>query len=290
MSDILKEFFHINIKSGAIKTFLDKSTKVLVILILIKVVMIVLNKVIERFFQNQKRLKFGMNEKKANTLSELLKSMLQYVLYFVAIMTIADTIWPNSVTIAFTSVLGVAVGFGSQNLVKDVIAGLLILFEDQFAVGDYITVENKSGVVEALGIRSTKIRDFSGELHIIPNGSITVVTNKTRGDMRALVDVNLPYDEDLDKALECIEKVNQSVLKDKGEFITMGPQVVGVSELGDNGAVIRIVAKTIPMKQWEVENELRKRIKRAFDEENIKLGYSKRYVVNRGEMNDDNKL
>jgi small conductance mechanosensitive channel len=224
-----------------------------------------------------------MSEKKSNTLSELLKSLLRYGLYFVAFLSIFATIWPNvSTTIAFTSVLGVAIGFGAQNLVKDVISGVFILFEDQFAVGDYITIEGWSGYVEALGIRTTKLRDFSGELHIIPNGNITVVTNKTRGAMRALVEINLPYDEDIDEAIKTITEVNEKIQLES-EGITEGPEVLGVAGFGDNGVIIRVVAKTAPMKQWAVEYELRKSIKKAFDKKGIKVGYSRNIIVeNRG--------
>lgn len=271
--------FHIHIKDDTLIDYLDIIVKIILILIIIKIVISVSNRLIERFFKHQKKLKFGMNEKKANTLSELLKSLLRYGLYFVAIISIFNTIWPNVIsTIAFTSVLGVAVGFGAQNLVKDVISGFFILFEDQFAVGDYITIEGRSGSVEALGIRTTKIRDFSGELHIIPNGNISAVTNKTRGDMRAVVEINLSYDEDLDEAISIIEEVNE-VIKNEKECITYGPVVLGVTSFSDNGVTIRIVAKSVPMQQWEIEFELRKRIKRAFDEKGIKLGYPQKIIM-----------
>lgn len=286
MPSILKEtleLFHINIKNDTVIKYLDICIRIVLILIFIKIVIKIADKIIERFFQNQKKLRFGMSEKKANTLSELLKSILRYVLYFIVIISISGIIWPNlNTTIALTSVLGVAVGFGSQNLVKDVISGFFILFEDQFAVGDYITIENRSGYVEALGIRTTRIRDFSGELHIIPNGSISAVTNKTRGDMRALVEVCLHYDEDIDKAIDIINDVNEKAKKDI-EGISYGPEVLGVTSFGDNGVIIRVVAKTAAMKQWAVEFELRKRIKKALDEKGIRLGYLQKMIIdNRG--------
>jgi moderate conductance mechanosensitive channel len=282
MTGILRgilELFHINIKNDTLLRYIDIIVRIVLILILIKIVISISNKLIERFFLHQRKLRFGMSVKKANTLSALLKSLLRYTLYIVAILSVFATIWPNvSTTIAFTSVFGVAIGFGAQNLVKDVISGIFILFEDQFAVGDYITIGEWSGEVEALGIRATRIRDFSGELHIIPNGSINIVTNKTRGAMRALVEITLPYDEDIDEAIKIISDVNEEFKRDS-EILTSGPEVLGVAGLGDYGAIIRVVAKTVPMKQWTVEYELRKRIKKAFDENGIKLGYSKRIIV-----------
>lgn len=271
--------FDIKIKNDTLLSYLDIVVKIIFILVIIKIIISVSNKLIERFFMHQKKMRFGMNEKKANTFSELLKSILRYVLYFIAIISVFETVWPNvNTTIAFTSVLGVAVGFGAQNLVKDVISGFFILFEDQFAVGDYITIEGKSGTVEALGIRATRIRDFSGELHTIPNGNITAVTNKTRGDMRALVEINLPYEEDIDIVIELIKKVNETIKEDM-PCITYGPEVLGVSNFGETSLTIKVVAKTIPMQQWDVELEIRKRIKRAFDEKGIKLGYTKKIII-----------
>ncbi|WP_337960997.1 mechanosensitive ion channel family protein [Caloramator sp. mosi_1] len=135
--------------------------------------------------------------------------MLRYTMYFVAAIWIFDI----KTVIAVTGVAGVAIGFGAQNLVKDIISGVFILFEDQFAVGDYVVIDGLSGFVETIGIRVTKLRDFSGDLHIIPNGTISKVTNKTRGNMRALVDVDIAYEEDIDHAISVIKEVCEEVKK-----------------------------------------------------------------------------
>jgi small conductance mechanosensitive channel len=172
--------------------------------------------------------------------------------------------------IAVTSIAGVAIGFGAQNLVKDIITGFFILFEDQFAVGDYIVIEGMSGIVEVLGLRITKIRDFSGDVHIIPNGSITKVTNKSRGNMRALVEFQIAYEEDIDNAIKVINRVNDQIKKDFKQIVD-GPEVIGVTDLGDFGVTIRVIAKTKPMEQWGVEVELRKRIKNALSNAGISI-------------------
>lgn len=285
MPSLLKgilNLFHINVKNTTLLNCFDILIKIILILLVIKIIIRVTNSLIERFFQNQKKLRFGMSEKKADTLSELLKSILRYGLYFVAAISIFETVWPNiNTTIAFTSVLGVAVGFGSQNLVKDIISGLFILFEDQFAVGDYIIIEGKSGIVEAVGIRATKIRDFTGELHTIPNGSISSVTNKTRSDMRALVEISIAYDEDVDKAIEVLNEVSLNIRGDY-DTIVQGPDVTGVVGLSDSGVVLRVTARTYPMKQFELECELRKRIVKAFNSNDIKFGYNKKIIIESG--------
>ena len=276
------KFFNVQYTNNEFLNFIDIFTKIILILIIIKLARHFSNYVIGHFFEKQKSLKFGMSDKKSDTLSELFKSIVQYGLYFVAIISVFQTIWPNAnFTIALTSVLGVALGFGSQNLVKDIISGLFILFEDQYAVGDYITIEGKSGIVEAVGIRTTKIRDFSGDLHVIPNGSITSVTNKTRSDMRALVDINIAYGENVDKAIEILDNVG-SQMKVDYDTIADGPNVAGVVALTDSGIVLRITAKTYPLEQFGIECELRKRIVKEFGLNNIRLGYNRKIVFEEG--------
>jgi moderate conductance mechanosensitive channel len=278
------EVFGIQITGEEIKTFLFKLIWIIGIFIFTQITIKVGNILISKFFHKQKNSRFGVSEKKADTLSELLKSILRYIMYLMAIIWMISVINPGfALTLTgVVSVAGVAIGFGAQNLVKDIISGFFILFEDQFAVGDYIEIEGKAGIVEALGFRITKLRDFSGDLHIIPNGSIVRVTNKSRGDMRSLVEVSIAYEEDIDRAIETIKQVSEELKKDIKE-ITVGPDVLGVTGLGDFGVNITIVAKTIPMQQWAVERELRRRIKNAFDKEGIEIPYPKRVIIDRKE-------
>ena len=159
------------------------------------------------------------------------------------------------------------------------------MYEEYF-ISDYssdidIKISSYEGIVEDLGMRVTKIRDFSGELHIIPNGEIHVVTNRTRGAMRALVSVGIAYEEDIDRAIKVIDKVAKEI-RNNNESILDGPTVQGVVALDASSVVIRVVAKTEPMEQWAVERELMKKIKEAFDRENIEIPYSK-MVVYKGE-------
>ena len=275
------EVMGFSMNTAEVTDFLKKVAWIIAIIIITKIIIKVGNVLIEKFFNKQKNSRFGVSEKKADTLSELLKSILRYVMYLLAVMWTISIINPGF-AMTLTGVLGVggvAVGFGAQSLIKDIISGFFILFEDQFAVGDYIQVDNMSGFVETLGLRITKIRDFTGDLHIIPNGVITKVTNKSRGNMRALVDVSISYEDDIDAAIKIIRKVCEEAKNDI-KTITDGPDVLGVTELGELGVKITVVAKTIPMEQWAVERELRKRIKYALDKEGIEIPYQKRGVIN----------
>lgn len=220
---------------------------------------------------------------RAITLSSLLKSVIMYTVYFMAGISILDLFKvPYQGVLAGAGIVGLAVGFGAQNLVKDVITGFFIIFENHFTVGEYITTAGVSGIVEEVGLRATKIRDFGGQLHIIPNGQITQVTNYNRGSMRAMVDVGIAYEEDVDQAVAALEEVCREVNRDLAEIITEAPQVLGVQAFGPSELTIRIIAKTKPMEQWRVERELRKRIKETFDRRGIEIPYPRQVFIPKG--------
>ncbi len=217
---------------------------------------------------------------KAKTLSGLLKSLARYIVYFIAGLTILGIFEvPTTSIIASAGIVGLAVGFGAQNLVRDVLTGFFILFEDQYAVGDYITTAGVAGTVEEIGLRVTKLRDFGGELHIVPNGGVERVTNHSRGRMRAMVDIRIADDEKLDKVLKLLDEVCGQVKNDLQTVILDGPDVLGIVEFGPSEIVIRILARTAPMEQWAVERALRKRVKEAFDREGVSFAHPKRVIV-----------
>lgn len=221
----------------------------------------------------ERKGKILYNERKANTLFTLLRSVAFYVLTFTVIIQILQHVFhiETGTLLASAGAIGVAVGFGAQSLVKDIIGGFFILFEDQFAVGEYIKVGNFSGTVEEIGLRTTRLRDWGGELHIIPNGSITSVTNYNRGKMRALVDIKVHYEEDLDRAMAVMHHVCEEVQTEYGEKIVEPPEVQGVIQFGEQNVVLRVTAYTEANEQWGLERELRRRIHKAFLEEGIRI-------------------
>ena len=228
----------------------------------------------------ERKGKYLFDERKANTIFSLLRSMAFYMITFTVIVHTLNLFnFETRTLLASASVLGVALGFGSQSLVKDVIGGFFILFEDQFSVGEYVKAGEFSGTVEETGIRTTHLRDWGGELHIIPNGSIMAVTNFSRGKMRALVDIHIPYDEDLDRAMDVMHSVCEAVSTEFGEKIIEAPTVQGVIQFGERNAVLRVVAYTQPNEQWSLERELRRRIHRAFLEEGIRTPQFQNIVI-----------
>lgn len=261
---------------------LGKFVLIVFIVFVIRIIITITNRIIDRTLKDKDKKSHFMTNKRANTIGIILKKSVKYVLYFIAVLTVLEMFGIKTTSILATAgVGGLAIGFGAQSLVKDVITGFFILLEDQFAVGDYIKISDFEGIVEELGIRVTKLRDFSGELHIIPNGEIQIVTNRTRGAMRAAVTVDIAYEEDINRAIRVIEELSQE-MKETNDFILDGPTVLGVDAFGSSGVSIRIVAKTEAMEQWDVERTLRKKIKEAFDRENIEIPY-KKMVLYRGD-------
>jgi len=229
----------------------------------------------------ERKGKHLLDERKANTLFSLIRSMLFYVITFTVFVHILKRVFnfDTGTLIASASVLGVALGFGSQSLVKDIIGGFFILFEDQFSVGELVKTGEFSGTIEETGIRTTHIRAWGGELHIIPNGSITAVTNFSRGKMLAEVEIQIPYNEDLDRAMGVMSAVCEEVSAEFGEKIIEAPTVQGVTQFGERNVVLRVIAFTQPNEQWSLERELRRRIHSSFLKEGVRTPQFQSIIV-----------
>jgi small conductance mechanosensitive channel len=185
--------------------------------------------------------------------------------------------------LAGVGVVGVAVGFGAQVLIRDLLAGLFILLEDQFALGDTIAVGGVSGTVEHMSLRATVLRDLDGTLHVVPNGEMRVVSNRSRGWSQLLLRVAVPYTTDLERATQILQRVAEELAADpawQGHGLE-GPSVAGVEELRANDIALLVTAKTSPGEQWAVARELRRRIVEAFGREGIELPAPTRIEVTR---------
>lgn len=222
-----------------------------------------------------------LSDNRALTLSGLLKSILRYAVYFVATISIVEIFIPNAARTVLTGagIIGLAVGFGAQNLVRDIITGFFILFEDQFAVGDFVQVVGITGTVEEIGLRVTKIREYGGQLHIIPNGTIDRVANFNRGGMMAVVEVGISYDENIERAIDVLKTASDKFAETWAVDLMEGPSVLGVVRFGEWDVVIRVVAKTLPMRQWEIERQLRKAIKETLDREGIEIPHPRKMLI-----------
>lgn len=201
------------------------------------------------------------------TLEKLMSNVYFYILFFAMIIMIFGVLKiPIAPLLAGAGVLGLAIGFGAQGIVSDVVTGFFILLEWQLEIDDYVTIGSIEGIVEEVGLRTTKIRSFDGTLNYIPNRNITNVANHTRGNMRALVDFTISREEPLDKTIATLERVCATFQSD--DRFKDGPHVLGVENLDASNMVLRVVGHTENGKQWECERDVRKEIQLAFAAEN----------------------
>jgi moderate conductance mechanosensitive channel len=215
---------------------------------------------------------------RAETVGALLKSVASFGIWTLAGLMALGTLGLDlGPLIAGAGIVGVAVGFGSQNLVRDFISGIFMLMEDQYGVGDVVDAGPATGTVEGVGLRTTRLRDVNGTLWHIPNGEIRRVGNRSQGWARALVDVEVAYSTDIDDTTRTIEQVANDLYADPhwAPRILETPEVWGVEELGPDGIRVRLVAKTRPLEQWKVARELRARLKVAFDHAGIEVSAPK---------------
>jgi moderate conductance mechanosensitive channel len=221
-----------------------------------------------------------LREKRGQTISQLLRSVGRVAIITIAILLTFNVFINIAPVLAGAGILGLAISFGAQSLVRDIISGFFILLENQFAVGDVIEAGGKSGVVERMTMRVVVLRDLEGTMHVIPNGEMKVVSNKTRGWARAVVDITVPYTEDVDRILEVIRDEAAQFSTDPVWGLQLdGPvEVLGVEELRDNSVVIRTLLKTQPGSQWSVAREFRRRLKKRFDRETIETPFQQRRV------------
>lgn len=240
------------------------------------------NKVIDRTFtklQDKQNITLG----RAHTLQRLMENILSYALIFMLVASIFGIFnIPVASLIAGAGIVGLAVGFGAQGLVSDVVTGFFLLLEKQIDVNDYVTIGAIDGVVEAVGLRTTQIRGFDGTLHYIPNRDITSVSNHSRGNMRALVDIGIAYGEDIDKAITVMQEVCNQVAAEN-PVIVEGPNVIGVQALGVSDVILRVIAKTENGEHWGVERQLRKAIKEAFDKNGIEIPFPHQVTIHKND-------
>lgn len=243
----------------------NKFLRIAAILVGALVVLRFFGPVIDRLLviQNNNK-KFYFEEKRARTLNGLLKSIIRYTIYFIAIVLILQEFKIDTTSIiAGAGIIGLAIGVGAQSLVKDIITGFFIILEDQYSVGDYIVLGDMAGHVEEIGFRVTTLRDANGVLHIIPNGAITKVSNYTRGHMLAIINIPVSYQAETEKVLKLLEDVCSAVA-DMPELIER-PKVTGIVDFRSTEILVRIIAKTVPLEQIKVETTIRRKVKEYFD-------------------------
>lgn len=210
------------------------------------------------------------------TIGGLVKNAVNVLVVGAATLMILEVVGVNiTPLLTAAGIGGLAVGFGAQNLVRDVISGFFLILEDQVHVGDVVKIEGTSGVVESVKLRTVVLRDLSGTVHVIPNGSITTLSNMTKDFSYAVMEVGVAYKEDTDHVTDVLRDVGADLHSDPdfGPHILDKLEILGVDDFADSAVTIKIRMKTRPLKQWMIGRELRRRIKKAFDSEGIEIPF-----------------
>lgn len=215
---------------------------------------------------------------RAATLGSLLKSIVTVVIGVIVVVMAMEILgYPIGPLIASAGILGVALGFGAQNLVKDFLGGIFMLLEDQYGVGDVIDMGYASGTVEGVGLRVTRMRAIDGTVWYVRNGEVVRVGNSSHGWARAVLDVPVAYGQDSERARALVEQVAAELAADPewSEHVLEAPEVWGVEDVQADAYLLRLVVKTEPLQQWPVARELRERIMRTFTAEGVEISSAK---------------
>jgi len=230
----------------------------------------------ERAAQQSPTLLAGRRVQRAETMGSLLKSIASIVIFAIfGITAIAELGYPVGPLLASAGVVGVALGFGAQSLVKDFLSGIFMIFEDQYGVGDSVDLGEAGGTVEAVGLRVTRLRDVEGTVWYVRNGEILRVGNQSQNWARTVLDIPVALDQDLVRVQQVLKSVAHDLWEDEDfkHQIIEEPEVWGVQDLTPNWITVRVVLKTAPLEQWAVAREMRQRIKYRFDHEGIELAH-----------------
>lgn len=221
---------------------------------------------------------------RAETLIPFFNSIFSFLVYFIAVTIILRKMGiDTSAIIASAGVLGLAIGFGAQAIVKDFISGIFILLDGTISVGDVITIDSHTGTVESLNLRHVQLRKFSGELWTIPNGQISNFGNYNKDWVRAIAEVDIAYEQDIEKGMKELEKIGRQWAEKRKDIVLEPPVVQGVMALGASGITIRLVTKVKAMTHWEAERELKRLIKNHFDAQGVEIPFNRQVLYLRKE-------
>lgn len=259
-----------------VEWLLTSGLRILLILVLMFIVLKIAQMLSVRLLGKSAAGRDAEFQKRADTLSSVVRTGVAItIMVLAAIMIMGELGIKIGPVLAAAGIVGVAVGFGAQSLVKDVISGFFILLEDQIRVGDVVQIAEKGGLVERLNLRMTVLRDLAGNVHYVPNGEITVVTNMTKEFSRYVFDIGVAYRENVDEVIDVIKRIDEELRNDPDykDDILEPIEVFGLDQFANSAIVIKARTTTKPIKQWRVAREFNRRLKKAFDERNIEIPF-----------------
>jgi small-conductance mechanosensitive channel len=249
--------------------------KIVAVILISRILVSVVTAAVNRVFQHRQGGKLQLDQRRVDTMRVLVNNVVRYTMYFLAILMVLQLLGIDLKPVLVSAgVLGLAVGFGAQSLVRDVITGFFIIFEDQFAVGDVVTINNMTGTVQEIGLRITRVRSWTGEVHIFPNGTINQVTNFSLQNTLAVVDVSVAYEEDLGRIEQVLKEVLQLAQKELPDIVAE-PQFLGVHAFGPSEVIMRVTAECKPNTHHAINRNLRAMIRTEFNARGIQIPYPK---------------
>lgn len=262
--------------------------RIILVILVAYIVNLITHKTIAKIVRQSvtgKHFKTAKDEKqREDTLISILSTTITIVIWVTAFLFVLTALGIDiTPVLASAGIVGIALGFGAQAIVKDFLAGLFILLENQYRVGDVLQInQSVSGVVEKITLRSTTLRDLEGRVHYIPNGNIEVATNMTLEYANVDLNIGIAYDSDIDKVEKIINSVGEKLFEDEAwKGVVLEPaQMLRVDSFDDSAITIKIVCKTAPIRQWDVKSEILRRVKKAFDKEGIEIPFPQRVIHN----------
>jgi small conductance mechanosensitive channel len=252
---------------------------ILLIIVIGLIIIRIGKRIIKRIFLLRGKSPIRLSNRREATLVKLLMNVMSYsTSFFVVLFVLEELGLDIGALLAGAGIIGLAVGFGAQNLIRDIISGFFIIFEDQFSVGDFIRIGEEEGVVEEIGLRITKLKSTSGAVHIIPNGQVVRVTNFSLHNSTFVIDIGIPESFNVTKAEEKLEKAFQTLHKTKGEFISP-PTFIGVQDISRGEVILRVHVETKPMMQPHAIRSIRKGVKEAFGKDKIEITFPQTYLL-----------
>ncbi|MBN2863997.1 MAG: mechanosensitive ion channel family protein, partial [Bacteroidales bacterium] len=264
---------------------LSHGIKIIVIALIVYVVNLILARIVRRTVKIAVVREEGMSEeaelKRENTLIRIFNGAIRIILITIGLMMILPEFGIEiGPILAGAGVVGLAVGFGAQYLIRDIITGLFIILENQYRIGDVINLGSEGGVVEDISLRMTTLRDLNGTVHHIPHGEVTRVSNLTKSYSRVNINIGISYNANIEKVIDVINRTGEKLAEDPQfkDLIISPPKFLRVDEFADSSVVVKILGDTKASKQWDVAGEFRKRIKAEFDREGIEIPFPQRVV------------
>ncbi len=242
---------------------------------------IVIENIIRRAVPPDHFLSKEAEKKREDTLIHIVNSTVRVLVWLIAgMMILSEAGVDIGPMLAAAGIAGIALGFGGQYLIRDIISGIFVIFENQYRVGDVVCFDTTCGLVESVSLRITVLRDLDGTVHHVPHGEIKKVSNLSKSYARVNLNVGIAYDSDLEKVIKTVNRVGNELTEDEAwkEKIITPPQFLRVDKFGDSAIEIKILGDTKPIEQWAVAGELRKRLKIAFDKEGIVIPFPQRVV------------